>query len=80
MLSKIDWEKKIYHIPTYTVADASRYLNIPVPTLNSWLKGRSYTTVSGEKLFAPLIDRPNPDLPQLSFINLVEAHVLRVIR
>lgn len=77
---KTDWKKKIYHIPAYTVADASRYLHIPLPTLNSWLKGRSYTTLSGKKEFLPLIERPNPYLPQLSFTNLVEAHVLRVIR
>jgi uncharacterized protein (DUF433 family) len=79
-LPKTNWEQKIYHLPAYTVADASRYLHIPVPTLNSWLKGRFYTTASGKKEFGPLIDRPNPYLPQLSFINLVEAHVLRLIR
>jgi len=76
----LDWKSEIYHLPAYTVADASRYLHIPVPTLNSWLRGRSYTTVSGKRDFAPLIDRPHPSLPQLSFTNLIEAHVLRVIR
>ncbi|MEB3175165.1 MAG: DUF433 domain-containing protein [Cyanobacteriota bacterium] len=79
-LSTTKWEQKIYHIPAYTVADASRYLHIPIATLNSWLKGRPYTTASGKKEFAPLIDRPSPHLSQLSFVNLVEAHVLRVIR
>ena len=79
-LLKLDWEAKVHQLPVYTVAEASRYLHIPVPTLNSWLRGRAYTTVSGKKEFASLIDRPNPSLSQLSFTNLIEAHVLRVIR
>jgi uncharacterized protein (DUF433 family) len=55
-------------------------LRIPIVTLRSWLKGRSYATKNGQQAFEPLIQRPNPDLPQLSFTNLVEAHVLRTIR
>jgi uncharacterized protein (DUF433 family) len=62
------------------VTDTARYLRIPVVTLRSWLKGRSYTTKNGQQAFEPLIQRPDPGLPQLSFTNLVEAHVLRIIR
>ena len=75
-----DWIHQIYHVPIYSIADASRYLHIPVPTLKTWLTGRSYPTKMGKKDFTPLIQRPNPDVSQLSFTNLVEAHVLRVIR
>lgn len=78
----------LYHVPTYTIADTARYLHIPLPTLRTWVKGRTYptfrlsstTTKKGQKEFLPLIQRPNPNIPQLSFTNLVEAHVLRVIR
>ncbi|MGK7933499.1 MAG: DUF433 domain-containing protein [Microcystaceae cyanobacterium] len=70
----------LYHVPTYTIADTARYLHIPLPTLRTWVNGRSYPTKKGHKEFLPLIQRPNPDIPQLSFTNLVEAHVLRVIR
>jgi uncharacterized protein (DUF433 family) len=67
-------------LPAYTVVDAARYLSIPVGTLSSWLRGRSYPTELGKRFFEPLIQRPLPEQPQLSFTNLVEAHVLRVIR
>ena len=68
------------NLPAYPVVDAAHYLTIPVGTLRSWLKGRSYPIQSGSRYFEPLIERPSPNLPQLSFTNLVEAHVLRIIR
>ncbi|OLP20413.1 hypothetical protein BST81_00580 [Leptolyngbya sp. 'hensonii'] len=68
------------NIPTYSIVDAARYLTIPVGTLRSWLQGRYYPVEDGKRFFEPLIQRPDPDIPQLSFTNLVEAHVLRAIR
>jgi len=76
----VKWNHNLYNVPTYPVRDAAQYLRIPVGTLRSWLKGRSYSTQKGSKNFEPLIQRPDPGRPQLSFTNLVEAHVLRVIR
>lgn len=76
----VKWDDDIYNTPAYSVTDAARYLRIPVGTLRSWLKGRSCPTKKGQQAFEPLIQRPDPALPQLSFTNLVEAHVLRIIR
>lgn len=76
----VKWDEDIYNLPAYSVTDAARYLRVPVGTLISWLKGRSYTTKRGQRTFEPLIQRPDPNLSQLSFTNLVEAHVLRIIR
>ncbi|EDX84765.1 conserved hypothetical protein [Synechococcus sp. PCC 7335] len=70
----------IRNVATYPVADAARYLAIPAGTLRSWLHGRTYPTANGNKYFEPLIHLPDGNSPQLSFTNLVEAHVLRVIR
>jgi len=70
----------LYHVPTYTITDTARYLHLPLTTLKTWVNGRSYPTQKGHQDFLPLIQRPNPNIPQLSFTNLVEAHVLRVIR
>ena len=75
-----NWGTEIYNTPTYLVVDAARYLQIPAPTLRTWLKGRSYLTKSGQQQSEPLIRRPDASFSQLSFTNLVEAHVLRVIR
>lgn len=76
----VKWDDDIYNTPAYLVSDAARYLRIPTPTLRSWLKGRTYDTKSGKQTSEPLIQRPDPALAQLSFTNLVEAHVLRIIR
>lgn len=66
--------------PAYTLAEAAYYLGIPVATLRSWVLGRHYPVASGEKLFAPIIEIADKKKRQLSFINLVEAHVLNAIR
>jgi len=79
-LLMVKWDDDIYNTPAYPVTDAARYLRIPLVRLRSWLKGRSYATKNGRHAFEPLIQRPDPALPQLSFTNLVEAHVLRMIR
>jgi uncharacterized protein (DUF433 family) len=76
----VKWDNDIYNTPAYSVTDTARYLRIPTPTLRSWLKGRTYETKSGKQTSEPLIQRPDPEMAQLSFTNLVEAHVLRIIR
>lgn len=67
-------------IPTYSSNEASHYLGIPVATIRSWIYGRSYKTKQGTQRFSPLIKLPSSQVKQLSFTNLVEAHVLRAIR
>ncbi|WP_211176427.1 hypothetical protein [Brasilonema sp. UFV-L1] len=68
------------NIPSYSISEAARYLLIPVGTLRSWLHGRFYPSSEGKRFFQPLISLPSPKIPQLSFTNLLEAHILRVIR
>lgn len=67
-------------IPTYSIFEASHYLIIPAGTLRSWLLGRHYRIRNIEKFSKPLIELPESEVKLLSFNNLVEAHVLRVIR
>jgi uncharacterized protein (DUF433 family) len=67
-------------IPTYSFTEASHHLQIPLKTLRSWVRGRDYPTSAGPKKSEPIILLPDPDLPLLSFTNLVEAHVLDAIR
>ncbi|MEM9219840.1 MAG: DUF433 domain-containing protein [Cyanobacteria bacterium P01_F01_bin.150] len=76
----VKWNEDVYNIPAYPITDAARYLHIPVGTLRSWLQGRSYPTKDGQRYSSSLIQRPHPELSQLSFTNLIEAHVLRSIR
>ena len=67
-------------IPTYGISEAAHLLKIPVATLRAWIRGRYYETDRGRKRFEPLICLPDADLPLLSFVNLVEAHILDAIR
>jgi uncharacterized protein (DUF433 family) len=67
-------------IPTYGIYESAHALKIPTETLRSWIHGRTYPTRHGKKRFEPLITLPDPELSLLSFINLVEAHVLDAIR
>ena len=67
-------------IPAYRFADAAKYLNIALPTLRSWIKGRFYEVKGGKKFFRPVFYLPDPKQPLLSYTNLVEAFVLSSLR
>lgn len=60
--------------PAYSMKEASRYLGIPYPTLRDWVRGfpRSHQK--------PIIYLPDGSQNFLSFINLIEIHVLDAIR
>jgi uncharacterized protein (DUF433 family) len=64
----------------YTLAEAARYLRLPVATLRSWALGRHYPTAGGSGEFPPLMRPASKRPPLLSFSNLIEAHVLRSLR
>jgi uncharacterized protein (DUF433 family) len=66
--------------PAYSIPEAAHYLQIPPATLRSWALGRFYPTESGKKRFEPIVELPTSVQPSLSFVNLVEAHVLDAIR
>lgn len=72
--------RDLRELPAYGIREAAHYLRIPESTLRSWVFGRYYPTEAGKKFFEPLIRTPGPTRPLLSFVNLVEAHVLDAIR
>lgn len=67
-------------MPAYRLSDAAKYLDIAPPTLRSWIKGYYYPVKGGRKFFKPVFSLPDPDLPLLSYTNLVEAFVLSSLR
>jgi uncharacterized protein (DUF433 family) len=80
-LEKRKFDKNLAEeLAAYSLTEASRYLLIPRATLRSWPAGRNYPTDSGPKFFRPIIELPDEARAGLSFINLVEAHVLDAIR
>lgn len=67
-------------LPAYAVSEAAQYLLMPRATLRSWVAGRPYPTRAGRKYFRPLVALPEHQPPTLSFVNLVEVHVLDALR
>lgn len=66
-------------LPAYSIGEAAHYLRMPQPTLRSWIAGRVYPVAGQKKRSRALIDLDDPGHQFLSFINLVEAHVLAAI-
>jgi len=66
--------------PVYGIPEAAHYLRISPAALRSWVIGRYYLTRDGKKFFRPVIDLADKDNHLLSFMNLVEAHMLDAIR
>lgn len=67
-------------LPAYSVAEASRYVDVPAATLRSWFAGRTYPRVDGVGSFEPVLSPADRRTGRLSFRNVVEAHVLRALR
>ena len=62
-------------LPSYTVSEVAHYLTVPPSTIRFWSVGRGP--------YEPLIELPDcsPNNPTLlSFLNLVELHVLAAVR
>ena len=78
--ARFDLDQDPRELPAYAVPEAAHYLQIPASTVRSWVVGRPYLTQGGRRFFKPLIDLPQRDRPILSFVNLVEVHVLDAIR
>jgi uncharacterized protein (DUF433 family) len=70
----------VRHSPAYGITEASTYLKIPRTTLASWVHGMPYGSSDDKRFFEPVLALPNPKIRSLSFLNLVEAHVLGTIR
>lgn len=59
-------------LPAYSIAEAAHYLTVPEATVRYW--------ATGQASYEPLIEIPPGSPALLSFINLVELHVLAAIR
>jgi uncharacterized protein (DUF433 family) len=67
-------------LPNYRLPEAAHYLRIPESTLRSWIFGQTYPTAAGSRTSKPIVAIPDGWPPRLSFVNVVEAHVLSGIR
>ncbi len=67
-------------IPTYGISEAAQYLRIPRTTVRDWVNGRSVKQNGQTKQTKPVVQVTASEPRLLSFINLVEIHVLDAIR
>lgn len=72
--------RTILSTPAYPFIEAAHYLNIPLSTLRAWCLGQGLRADGRTRRFQPLIRLDANDRSSLSFLNLVEAHVLAAIR
>jgi uncharacterized protein (DUF433 family) len=69
--------EQIRRTPAYSFGEAAHYLSMPTATLRAWCVGQK----QGDKReFVRLIELDGEPREGLSFLNLVEAHVLASIR
>ena len=66
--------------PAYPFGEAAHYLGLPVSTLRAWCLGQGWVYKGQSRRFRPLIRLDGKPADGLSFLNLVEAHVLAGIR
>jgi len=66
--------------PAYSFGEAAICVRVPVATLRVWALGRTYPTVSGQRRTSPMLRIADRERRLLSFINVIEAHVLRGLR
>ncbi|HXL14913.1 MAG TPA: DUF433 domain-containing protein [Methylomirabilota bacterium] len=67
-------------LAAYSIAEVAHYLRMPAATLRYWVLGREHATSTGKGFYKPVITPAEHDPPILSFVNLVEVHVLGAIR
>ena len=78
-MSKAKRDDDLRKRPAYTVAEAAHYLRKPEATLFSWVHGRVLSNGGAQRRSSPVIQLDDPEGAYLSFLNLVEAHVLIAI-
>jgi uncharacterized protein (DUF433 family) len=68
-------------LPAYPLDLAAHILLLPKSTLKAWVFGATWEPKDEPlRIFEPLIDPPDRAVQMLSFVNLVEAHVLKAVR
>ena len=67
-------------LPAYSIAEAAHYLSIPEATVRSWVSGRTFPGKDGPRRSPGIIAPADRQRGLLSFINLLEVHVLGGIR
>jgi uncharacterized protein (DUF433 family) len=71
---------QVRRTPAYTITEAAHYLRLPVTTLHAWCTGQDYRSKGQTKRYHRVIRLDGSGRDGLSFLNLIEAHVLSGLR
>ena len=71
---------KLRRTPAYPFVEAAHYLNVPVSTLRAWCLGQRYRHNDEIRVFENVIRLDGEPRDGLSFLNVIEAHVLVAFR
>lgn len=77
---KLAAPEEIKVVPAYRLAEAARYLGASTSTLRSWFRGRNYKVAGQARRSHPVLGQHGKDAETLSFLDLIEAHMLHTIR
>jgi uncharacterized protein (DUF433 family) len=72
--------KDLISLPRYSIPQAAHHLRLPRGTVRSWVVGRNYPTMNGQRRSTRIVIPADPKGQVLSFSNLAELHVLCAIR
>lgn len=72
--------EKVKLLPAYRLAEAARYLQSNTSTLRAWLHGRGYKVGQEKRWSGAVLASERGKGEPISFLDLVEAHVLLAIR
>ena len=75
-----DRDVDVRELPSYGITEAAQYLRIPRTTIRDWVTGRYYGGIDDRRFSKPIIPLADPRARSLSFMNLIEIHVLDAIR
>lgn len=67
-------------LPTYPLAQVARFVGCSPATLRSWIRGRTYSVRGQPRRSKPMLRNDSRPGEPLTFLDLVEAHILMVIR
>ena len=70
----------IRRTPAYPFTEAAHYLRLPASTLRAWCVGQDYQYKGRPKRYQRVIQLDGSTSEGLSFLNLIEAHVLSALR
>jgi uncharacterized protein (DUF433 family) len=67
-------------LPIYPLAQVARVVGCNSETLRAWVRGRSYNSGGEKRKTKPLFGNSSTPRSALTFLDLIEAHMLHLIR